>query len=223
MAVSSTAITTRGQRLRAARKARFRSARAAAVAFAIPVSTYGAHERAQLAGGRDYGPEEAERYASMFGVAPEWLLMGHPRDSDRGLASRDATKLSGNKLRVVGYLGSGAQIHLYAVAPEDLEEVEAPILVGESTVAIEIRGNSLGPQFNRWFLVFDDVRQRAKPWLINRLCVVAVTDNRVLVRKLQQGQAKDHFDLAGQVGPTISNVKILWATAVKAMIPRVAV
>src|SRR3974390_839151 len=150
MAVSpSITGATRGQRLRAARKSRFRSARAAAVALAVPVSTYGAHERAQLPGGRDYGPEEAERYAQIFGVAPEWLLMGHCQLHDERIAAAQSTDLSATKLRIVVYLGAGAQVHLYAVAPEDLEEIEAPILVGKSTVAIDIRGNSLGPQFNR--------------------------------------------------------------------------
>ena len=42
----------------------------------IPVSTYGAHERAQSPGGRDYGPEDAKKYARRFGVTPEWLLTG---------------------------------------------------------------------------------------------------------------------------------------------------
>ena len=41
--------TTRGERLRLARKQRFRSARAAAMAMGIPVSTYAAHERAEHA------------------------------------------------------------------------------------------------------------------------------------------------------------------------------
>ncbi len=66
--------TTRGERLRIAREKRFKSARAAGKALGIPVSTYGAHERAESPGGRDYGPEEAKRYGRRFGVAPEWLL-----------------------------------------------------------------------------------------------------------------------------------------------------
>ena len=33
-------------------------------------------ERAESPGGRDYGPEEATRYARRFGVTPEWLLTG---------------------------------------------------------------------------------------------------------------------------------------------------
>src|SRR5262245_674156 len=68
--------TTRGERLRMAREKRFKSARLAGKAMNVPVSTYGAHERAQSPGGRDYGPEDAKRYARRFGVTPEWLLTG---------------------------------------------------------------------------------------------------------------------------------------------------
>jgi len=34
------------------------------------------HERVQLLGGRDVGPDGAKRYARRFGVTPEWLLRG---------------------------------------------------------------------------------------------------------------------------------------------------
>jgi transcriptional regulator with XRE-family HTH domain len=69
-------MNTRGERLRAARRRRFRSARGAALALGFPISTYGSHERAELPGGRDYGPEEGKEYGRHFGVSPEWLVMG---------------------------------------------------------------------------------------------------------------------------------------------------
>ena len=74
--MAGTTLRTRGERLRAARLKYFRSARLAAIALRMPVSTYGAHERAQARGGRDYGPEEATRFGRRFGVMPEWLLTG---------------------------------------------------------------------------------------------------------------------------------------------------
>jgi hypothetical protein len=67
---------TRGERLKAARSRYFRSARAAAAALGVPPATYGAHERAESSKGRDYGPDEAQRYGGFFSVSPEWLLTG---------------------------------------------------------------------------------------------------------------------------------------------------
>src|SRR5262245_14529440 len=106
--------TTRGERLRMAREKRFKSARLAGKAMGIPVSTYGAHERAQSPGGRDYGPEDAKKYARRFGVTPEWLLTGRepfPTGADEAPPAP--------KVPVVGYVGAGSAAHLYDVARPD--------------------------------------------------------------------------------------------------------
>src|SRR5262249_49008245 len=80
---SRMALKTRGERLRYARERFFKSARLAAKAMGIAVSTYGAHERAEDPGGRDFGPEEAKRYGRRFKVTPEWLLTGYGPGPDR--------------------------------------------------------------------------------------------------------------------------------------------
>src|SRR5204862_8187411 len=105
--------TTRGDRLRMAREKHFKSARLAAKAMGIPVSTYGAHERAEQEGGRDYGPDEATQYARRFGVTPEWLLTGR----EPFPAGEDPPK---PKVNVIGYVGAGAEAHIYDVPPGDL-------------------------------------------------------------------------------------------------------
>src|SRR4029079_14108624 len=93
--------TTRGERLRTAREKRFKSARSAAKALGIAISTYGAHERAAAPGGRDYGPNEAQRYGRFFGVTPEWLLTGRkPFPSDD-----PEEPPPGPQERVVGHAG----------------------------------------------------------------------------------------------------------------------
>jgi hypothetical protein len=67
---------TRGDRLKLARSRFFASARAAARAMDIPPATYGAHERAEHPGGRDFSAGDALRYARRFRVTGEWLLLG---------------------------------------------------------------------------------------------------------------------------------------------------
>jgi transcriptional regulator with XRE-family HTH domain len=65
-------METMGERLRAARsKAGYGSAKAAAEAMGVAVSTYIQHE----SGTRGYGRRVA-RYAKFFKVAPEWLAFG---------------------------------------------------------------------------------------------------------------------------------------------------
>src|SRR5215510_5480089 len=146
--------TPRGERLRMAREKRFKSARLAGKALGIPVSTYGAHERAQSPGGRDYGPEDAKKYARRFGVTPEWLLTGRepfPTGADESPAAP--------KVPVVGYVAAGSAAHLDDGAQPDLDEGGGAADAAEDTVAVEIRGDRLGPFFNRWDVFYDDVHR----------------------------------------------------------------
>src|SRR5215472_12584905 len=142
--------TTRGERLRVSREKYFKSARLAAKAMGVAVSTYGAHERAEDPGGRDYGPEEATRYARRFHVTPEWLLTGRspdPEGTGTWKKTDEPEEAGPLKVPVVGYVGAGAKAHFYDVAQGDLDEVDPPKGSTEATVAVEIRGESLGPFF----------------------------------------------------------------------------
>jgi phage repressor protein C with HTH and peptisase S24 domain len=202
--------TTRGERLRIAREKRFKSARLAGKAMGIPVSTYGAHERAQSPGGRDYGPEDAKKYARRFGVTPEWLLTG-----------REPFPVGDEppppKVPVVGYVGAGSTAHFYDVAQPDLDEVYGPPGAAEKMSAVEVRGDSLGPYFNRWYVFYDEVRNPMTPDLIGQLCVVGLTDGRVLVKQVQRGRSEGLYTLHSATEKPITDVAIEWAARVNSI------
>jgi hypothetical protein len=206
---------TRGDRLRIAREKKFKSARAAGKAMGIPVSTYGAHERAESPGGRDYGPDEAKRYARRFGVTAEWLLTGR-----EPFPTGDSGELPQPKAPVVGYVGAGAETHLYEVAQGDLDEVDPPRGSNEATVAVEIRGDSLGAFLNRWLVFYDDVRRPVTPDLIGELCVVGLADGRVLVKQIQRGRAEGLFNLISATEKPILDAAIEWAAKVNSIVRR---
>lgn len=65
-------MKTMGERLRAARSAKYSSAAKAADALSVSASTYRAHENGQ----NEFNPEEAERYGRKFGVSAAYLLTG---------------------------------------------------------------------------------------------------------------------------------------------------
>src|SRR5262249_58839256 len=94
------------------------SARLAAKAMGIPVSTDGAHERAEDPGGRDFGPEEAMRYGRRFKVMPEWLLTGRWIDPDGEKAPiiDEPVQAVTFQVPVVGCVGAGAKAPFYDVA-----------------------------------------------------------------------------------------------------------
>jgi len=212
--------TTRGERLRYAREKYFKSARIAAKALGIAVSTYGAHERAEAPGGRDYGPDEAKRYGRRFRVTPEWLLTGRKIEPTDGRVGPEPEEPPAPKVPVAGYVGAGAETHFYAVSQGGLDEIDAPEGSTPDTVAVEIRGDSLGTFFDRWLVFYDDVRREVTPDLLGKLCVVGLDDGRVLIKKLQRSRSHGLFNLVSQTEAPILDVAIEWAAKVKSMMPR---
>lgn len=121
---------------------------------------------------------------------------------------------------LVGYVGAGAEAHFYALSHGDLDRVKAPDGAGPDTVAVEVRGESLGTLFQRWLVFYDDIRSPVTPDLIGRVCVVGLADDRVLVKQIKATAAAGIFDLLSNTEDPIKGVAIMWAARVKSMEPR---
>src|SRR5581483_8152434 len=119
----------------------------------------------------------------------------------------------------VGYVGAGSQAHFYAVEPGELDRVEGPRDSTDSTVAVEIRGDSLGSLFNRWLIFYDDRREPITHDLLGRLCVLGLEDNRVLVKQVKRSAAAGRYDLFSVREPPLRDVAVAWAAAVRSMAP----
>ena len=100
-------------------------------------------------------------------------------------------------------------------------EVDPPNDAPEDCVAVEIRGDSLGPFFNGWFAFYRELRDPPTADLLGTLCVVGLPDGRVLIKKIIKGSDPDRFTLLAQAGSPIENVRILWAAKVLDIAPRV--
>lgn len=120
---------------------------------------------------------------------------------------------------LVGYVGAGAEAFFFADQGE-IDRVPAPEGATESTVAVEIRGESLGSFFDRWIVYYDQVRRPVTPDLLGRLCIVGLEDGRILVKKLQRSKARGLFHLLSQTEGPILDVAVDWAAPVKLMAPR---
>lgn len=123
-------------------------------------------------------------------------------------------------VRLVGYVGAGAAASFYNHDHGELDRVNAPADATLDTVAVEVRGDSLGPLFDRWLVYYDDVRSPVTTDMYGKLCVVGLPDDRVLVKRIRQSRTPGFFHLESNTEPTILDVQILWAAKVKAMEPR---
>jgi transcriptional regulator with XRE-family HTH domain len=186
-------------RLRWAREqhGKYSSPTAAARAFGWPVSTYLGHEN----GDRNPSRPAAKRYARAYRVRWEWLLEGE-----------GAPRLPDRLVPVVGHVGADAEIY-FAEGQGPFGEVQRPPGSADTAVAVEIRGESLGP-FNGWFAYFEDRRDAPSRELVGQLCVVGLADGRVLIKRIAAGRKPRHFDLWGSSGAPLQDQMLTWAAPV---------
>lgn len=153
-------------------------------------------------GKREPRVAELERIAARLGVRPEEL---------RGVS---------RSVPLVGYVGAGAETHLFGEGQGPFDYVEAPDGAGPETVAVEIRGVSLGELFDQWLVFYDRLQDPPTTNLAGKLCVVGLVDGRVLVKKLKLGQLPDRYTLLSNTEPPIYDVEVVWAARVIAMTPK---
>lgn len=194
-----------GERLKAAREAAGLTREQLARRIGRSPSGIGALENGQ----NNIRPGVAEELAPVVRTTPEWLLYG---TGDRHVGSR--------KVPLVGYVGAGAEAHFYASGDEGLGEVDAPDNATESTVAAEIRGESLGPLFEHWLVFYDDVRTPVTSDLIGRLCIVGLPNDKVLVKKIQRSRTNGLFHLLSNNEAPMLDQEVMWAARITNMTPR---
>lgn len=199
-------------RLQKAReRAGFETAADAARAFGWGLSTYAAHEN----GTRGIRTDVAERYAKAFRVKPAYITHGEGPQKAQQKASGART------VPLVGMVGAGAEAEFYPLSGEH-DEVPAPPDATDQTVAVEIRGSSLGPALDRWLVFYDDVHRPVADALIGQLCVVGLRDGRIMVKVLQRSKTKGLFHLLSNAAdtPPILDAEVEWAAKVTQMRPR---
>lgn len=204
--LASLAMGTLGSRLREARiAAGFASGAAAAAGLGIEPATYRHYERDD----REPDADTLARIARRFARSTDWLLTG-----------REARRENRRSVPLVGYVGAGAAAVLYGAGQGPFDDVALPDDSSPTTVAVEIRGDSLGNFFNEWLVYYDDVRTPVSTDQIGKLCVVGLSDGRILIKKIQQSRSAGLYHLLSQTEDPILDVEVLWAARVKTMTPK---
>lgn len=121
-------------------------------------------------------------------------------------------------VRVVGYVGAASEEVFY----DDTAQVAPMPHNGTAeTVAVEIRGDSLGQGVNGWLAYFDAVRNPVTPEVLGQLCVVGLPSGQVLI-KVPRRATKGRFHLMPHaVGSALLDQKVDWAARVILLSPKV--
>ena len=170
----------------------------AASAFGLSKSGYVKLER----GERRLSDGYIQIAAKVYGVTPAEILGG------------------AHEIPLVGHIGAGQEIHAeFDDAPFD--HVEAPPGVSpKTTVAVEVRGDSMYPLLDEHDLVYYSRRDEAPERMVGRLCVVRLADGRTFVKRLRRGTAPGLYMLESLNGPPIEDVEIEWVARIDWMKPR---
>lgn len=198
----------RHDRLRQARiAAGFERASDAAERFGWPKNTYKSNEN----GNAPFSFKKAKEYAEAFRVRAEWLY-----DAAGGM--REAED---NFVRIIGRVGADADgTIIYVTGQESWDTAPMPPGGTSDCVALEVSGHSMRAIAEDGALIyFENQHNPPTPDMIGYVCIVETEDGRVLVKRLLKGSAKGLYDLESQNGPTISDVRIVWAAEPTAIIP----
>jgi hypothetical protein len=185
--------------------------------------------RRQMESGRQkgLGGETLLKLASGLKTTPMWLLKeegpefihepAHIESSDILRDDDDAKKT----VRIAGYVGASGEAVYYRFSDDQFEYVEPPPGATDQTVAVEVRGGSLGDAFKSWLVFYRDIRSPVTEDLYNQLCVVGLADDRILVKIIKRERDGSLTLLSNaNVEKPIENAEIEWASKVTDMRPR---
>lgn len=151
---------------------------------------------------RNLSHKNLNRIAAALDVSPKEILEHQPM------------------VPIVGYVGAGAVMHYYAFADSPDDFVPMPEGGNENTVAVEVRGSSLGSIFDTWLVYYDRVHEAPTSDMLGKLCVVGLPDDRVLVKRIRKGSAPGLYHLESNTEGLIEDAEIVWAAKVRTMTPR---
>jgi phage repressor protein C with HTH and peptisase S24 domain len=189
-------------RLKRARvNAGFASAAAAAESLGVKRYTYTQHEN----GTRGFKRDAAAHYARRFGVSLTWLLTGRSEPNAPG------------RTPVLGHVGAGATVNIASTdAPQPLDHIDTPPGLNPDGAAVIVRGDSMYPTCEDGDILFYERRTSDVTGLLNRLCIVWLSDERILIKRLRRGSRSGYFTLesANVNMPPIEDVAVLSAAPV---------
>lgn len=161
----------------------------------------------------------AGKYAKAFRVSEGWLLTGEGRGPD------DDDADASTSIPVMGYVGAGAEVEpdFEQVPPEGLFQVSIPIPLPSEMVALQVRGDSMLPQFEDGMVivVFKEQRRPIETFY-GEQAVVRTVDGRRFVKTIERA-SNGAVTLRSWNAKPIENVSLDWIGEIFTFFPASAI
>lgn len=178
--------------------------------------------------------ENQAELAARFGVSQptvsRWLSgnppeLHHAKIIDR--VARDLRLLNRKQgvnvttVPIVGYVGAGGTID-YRDGQGPFGEADMPPKDQSPTmVAVTVKGDSMsGILEDGWTVYYDNRRDPPDEGLHKKLCIVGLTDGRVLIKTLYPGRKRGHYDLHSANAPVLLDQPVDWAARIAWIAPK---
>lgn len=199
-------------RLKSARlSAGFRSVREAAASLGVPYQTYAAHEN----GNRAFDNQAAAQYSRRFKVSMDWLLAGR---GEGGPSTQPSL------VPLMGFVGAGAEVEpdFEQVPPEGLDQIEVPFSLPADMIALQVKGDSMLPQFrNGVIIIVYREQRRSIESFYGEEAAVRTTDGRRFIKTILRGPTG--VNLISWNAPAIEDVQLAWVGEIFTYFPATAI
>jgi hypothetical protein len=147
------------------------------------------------------------------------IIVAHAREM--GIINA-AEPTEGNIVPIVGYVQAGGETILYSEGQGPFGEAGMPPRgATEYTVAVVVRGDSMpGIAQEGWLLYYDSRHEPPTEGLYGKLCVIGLTDGRIVVKKLLQGSRAGLYHLISSRGDPIFDQAVNWAAKINWIEPQ---
>lgn len=150
--------------------------------------------------------------AEFLGVRLEWLAT----------ADGDMIEHRQRSVDIVGFVGAGAEVLADGsqLDGSGQDNVDLDFDVPGSCKAVIVRGTSMLPAYEDGDVLVYDGKPADPRSLLNRRCVVQLTDGRIFVKRLRRGTLPDLYTLESFNADPIEDAEIDWVAKIKAVVPR---
>ncbi len=126
----------------------------------------------------------------------------------------------GNRVRVVGRIGAGAEIQpeFEQIPPEGLYEIEVPFPIDKDAIAFLVEGDSMWPRYDPGDVIICWRQGADANEVVGWEAAVRTSDGKRYLKRIQRGAAPGTFDLESHNAAPIRSVRIEWAAEIQGVV-----